>query len=88
MQSALLDVMLRSKLLSKRAVCGPPRLKAPGLLASPTAPPFPFTIALHCSCAWSCACAQQIHHRKRLDTLTGASELTHMSQRYTDNHLA
>ena len=72
MQSALLDVMLCSKLLSKRAICGPAVthcLKASGFLASPTASPFPFTIALHCSCAWSCACAQQINHCKRLDTL-------------------
>ena len=83
MQSALLDVMLCSKLLSKRAISGQAvthRLKAPGLLASPTAPPFPFTIALHCSCAWSCACSQQIHHCKRLDTLMGASELTHVTK--------
>ena len=31
-------------------------------LASPTAPPFPFTIALHCSCAWSWAMAEKGRH--------------------------
>ena len=60
MQSALLDVMLCSKLLSKRATCGPAvthRLKAPRLLASPTAPPFPFTIALHYyASTWAVQC--------------------------------
>ena len=65
MQSALLDVMLCSKLLSKRTICGPEvthRLKALGLLASPTALPFPFTIALHCSCAWSWAMVEKGRH--------------------------
>ena len=73
--------------LSKRTICGPAvthRLKAAGLTRQVlrTAPPFPSTIALHCLCAWSCACAQQIHYCERLDTLMGASDLTHVTKVY------
>ena len=56
-------------------------------LASPTAPPFPSTIALHCSCAWSWAMAEKGRH-VFCTTKQPLPPSCHMSRRYTDKYLA
>ena len=93
MQSALLDIVLCSKLLSKLAICGPAvthRLKAPGQLASPTAPPFAFTIA--CATNSTHVLGHVLVHNKSTIAIGlihwWVPPSWHMSQRYTDNHLA